>query len=86
MRIIYSPNKSVDSVLKPFIIENEKIINKDIEYIAHNYALSLCGNYDKFLDQLDNSTTKTVVKIYIEYNKPDRMVEIILFQNGKLIA
>jgi hypothetical protein len=85
MRIIYSPNKSADSILKPFMIENEKIINKDIEYIANNYALSLCGNYNNTSDQLDYSLPETVVNEYdVEYNKPDRKEDSYNIPNWKI--
>lgn len=45
MRIILSHNLSKDSLLKPFIIINNKIVYKDIEFIAKDYEKSLCGKY-----------------------------------------
>lgn len=48
MRIIYSHNLNNDSILKPFIIENNEIINKDIEYISNDYEKSLCANYHTY--------------------------------------
>ena len=53
MRIIYSPNLQNNSVLKPFIIEDNKIINKDIEYISNNYEKGLCGNYNVNFNKLE---------------------------------
>jgi hypothetical protein len=53
IRIIYSPNNQPDSKLIPFIIYNNKIIYKDIEYISNNYNNSLCGNYYN-LDNIKN--------------------------------
>lgn len=50
MRIIYSHNLNNDSLLKPFIIKNDKIIYKDIEHISNNYENSLCGNYFKYTE------------------------------------
>lgn len=53
IRIIYSPNNSANSVLKPFTIENNKILYKDIEYISNNFEKSLCGNYNNIVKQSD---------------------------------
>lgn len=55
LRIIFSPNKYTDSILKPFIIENNEIIYKDINYISNNYSMSLCGNYKKVDKCLDDT-------------------------------
>lgn len=48
MRIIFSHNLSNDSILKPFIISDNKLIYKNVEYISNNYEKSLCGNYYKY--------------------------------------
>jgi hypothetical protein len=47
LRITYSPNLSKDSVLKPFIIKDDKLIYKDDSFISNNYEKNLCGNYKK---------------------------------------
>lgn len=60
IRIIYSSNKHNNSILKPFIIENNKLIYKNIEYISNNYYNSLCGNYNNkylCLDPEKNTNT-----------------------------
>jgi hypothetical protein len=46
IRIPFSSNKNPDSLLKPFVIENNNIIYKDKNYISNNYANNLCGFYD----------------------------------------
>lgn len=55
IRLIFSPNKQANSILKPFIIENNNIIYKNIDYISDNYSMSLCGNYDNNMECLDDT-------------------------------
>lgn len=52
MRIIYSHNLSKDSILKPFVIENNKITYKDILFLSENYHNSLCGKYTDTDDEI----------------------------------
>lgn len=62
MRIVFSPNTQKNSILKPFVIENDKIIYKNIDYISENFEKSLCGKYDDNDIFIDN-------EIYIEKEK-----------------
>lgn len=62
-RIIYSPNNNKNSILKPFIIKNNKIVYQNVEYISNNYDSSLCGIYSNYnnynkLDKIENNEFK----------------------------
>lgn len=52
IRIFYSSNNSPDSLLKPFIIENNKIITKNMNYVSNHFNDTLCGKYNETKDNI----------------------------------
>lgn len=77
IRIPFSSNKNPDSLLKPFIIENNNIIYKDKNYISNNYSDALCGFYDyNCKNKLDNSIELENTEIPTEFSSIPEVTEI----------
>lgn len=85
MRIIYSPNLSKDSILKPFIIINEKVVFKDINYLLSEYTNSLCADYNNNLLIEYNKTKQKIIKSeYQNEREDDYNKSSVVIENWKI--
>lgn len=76
MRIIYSHNLSKDSLLKPFIIINNKIVYKDIDFLVENYENSLCGKYTELNEEIIGNNEEIIGNNdYNQYPDDDKIID-----------